>query len=304
MVDFLGFDGNGEGFDQGIFFAQVAESEDVSQSQSIDTVNIEQLQIASCDDVAQIQSIDEVSIIIQPVHDIEIDDVNQGNDIEKVSFLVSEAVDVTNNSQFLEGKPRGSVIINKVVDGINQLIQDKLVDGADDLAIQSSVRTATGVWLDHIGNRVKLPRPYVFADNGNWFGFDGNGVGFDQLPFTPGTEDGVPISDDAYRKLIILRGGQLLTDCSIPSMNAILEGAFESGHYIDNGDMTLDVILDTSLSQEIIIYTVEAGLITKPAGVRINEIYIQDVNGSFGFDGNGVGFDQGPFIQTYSDIAP
>lgn len=212
--------------------------------------------------------------------------------------------DITNNSDLLEGKPRGSITLKALIDSINNIIQTDLIDPVDNLEKQSSILDATGIWLDYIGERLKFPRPFVFAEFGFWFGFDGAGRGFDQAPFTPGTSDGVPISDDAYRKLLILRGGQLLTDCSIPSMNATIEGAFESGHYIDNGNMTLDVILDTSLPPEIIVYTVESGFVTKPAGVRINEIFITDVDGSFGFDGNGVGFDQGPFIQPYSEIAP
>jgi len=213
--------------------------------------------------------------------------------------------DVTGNSSLLEGKVRGSVIITQVVDGINQLIQDQLVDGADNLALQSSILTATGVWLDYIGERLKFPRPYLPEDEVIWFGFDGsNGVGFDQGSFFPGGDPNtVPIADEAYRSLIIVRGAQLLTDCSIPSMDAIIQSAFGSGHYIDHGDMSLDVFLDTSLSDEIIKYTVEAGLITKPAGVRIDNIFISDAEGSFGFEGsNGVGFDQGPFVRVFSDL--
>ncbi len=213
--------------------------------------------------------------------------------------------DVTGNSSLLEGKVRGSVIITQVVDGINQLIQDQLVDGADELAIQSSILTATGIWLDYIGERLKFPRPFIASDEVIWFGFDGsNGVGFDQGPLFPGGDPNtVPIADESYRALIIVRGGQLLTDCSIPSMNAIIQSAFGSGHYIDHGNMTLDVFLDTSLSDDIIKYIVESGLITKPAGVLLENIFISDAEGSFGFDGSdGVGFDQGPFVRVFSDL--
>lgn len=326
MVDFFGFDGNDVGFDQGIFFAQVTDLEDVSQSQSIDTVNIEQNQIITnnnlnqsneidnviieqthdiaCNNINQSQEIDNVDIIFQPVHDIEIDNLNQSTRIDRSEIMAEDLIDVTNNGDLLEGKPRGSVTINYIVDAINQLIQDELVDGAENLEKQTSILTATGIWLDRIGARFLFERPLVFADNGNWFGFDGNGRGFNQAPFTPGVDEGVPIADAPYRRLIILRGGQLITDCSIPSMDATIDAAFQTGHYIDNADMTLDVILDTTLPPEIIVYTVEAGFITKPAGVRINNILITDLNGSFGFDGNGVGFDQGPFAQPYSEISP
>lgn len=210
--------------------------------------------------------------------------------------------DVTNNSDLLEGKPRGSVTLKTLIDSINSIIQTNLIDPACDIEKQSSILTATGIWLDYIGERLKYPRPLIAADNFLWFGFDGNGFGFDQANFTPGGTNKAGIDDESYRALLIVRGGQLLTDCSIPSLNATLQGAFGSGHYIDNGDMTVDVILDNSLDDTIIIAVVESGLITKPAGVKIRNILIADLSGNFGFDGNGVGFDQAVFIRTYEDV--
>lgn len=210
--------------------------------------------------------------------------------------------DVTNNSDLLEGKPRGSTILKNLIDSINSIIQTNLIDPSCDIEKQSSILTATGIWLDYIGERLKYPRPLVAPAEFLWFGFDGNGFGFDQANFTPGGTNKVGIDDESYRALLIVRGGQLLTDCSIPSLNATLQGAFGSGHYIDNGDMTVDVILDNSLDDAIIIAVVESGLITKPAGVRIRNILVADLAGNFGFDGNGVGFDQAVLIRTYEDV--
>lgn len=210
--------------------------------------------------------------------------------------------DVSGNSSLLEGKPRESAELKAIVDGINGIIQDNLVDAADNIEKQISILTATGIWLDYIGSKIDYKRPRIAADDARWFGFDDSGVGFDQAPFTPGGDTKVGIGDEEYRALLIVRGGQLLTDGSIPSMDATIQGAFGNGHYIDNGDMTLDVILDNSQPDLIIAAIVESGLITKPAGVRIREIYIRTLTGTFGFDGAGVGFDQGVFVRTFAEL--
>lgn len=210
--------------------------------------------------------------------------------------------DITGNSSLLEGKPRESLTLKTLIDGINQIIQDLLIDASEDIETQSSILTATGVWLDYIGARIKYPRPLIAPDDFDWFGFDGNGFGFDQANFTPGGTSKIGIDDESYRALLIVRGGQLLTDCSLPSLDATIQGAFGTGHYIDNSDMTLDVILDDTQPDIIIDALVTSGLITKPAGVRINNILISHVSGTFGFDGNGVGFDQGLFVRTIDDL--
>lgn len=211
--------------------------------------------------------------------------------------------DVLDNSDFLEGKPRGSVTLKTLIDSINSVIQTDLVQPACDIEKQSSILTATGIWLDYIGERLKYPRLRLAEDDSTlWFGFDGHGFGFDQQVFSPGVDTTVGINDESYRGLLIVRGGQLLTDCSIPSLDATIQGAFGSGHYIDNGDMTLDIMLDDSQPDVIIIAVVDSGLITKPAGVRINNIYVSHGAYTFGFDGNGVGFDQGLFVRKYEDL--
>jgi len=210
--------------------------------------------------------------------------------------------DVSNNSDLAAGKPRGSAVLKTLIDSINSVIQTDLVQPACDIEKQSSILTATGIWLDHIGERLKYPRLLIAASDFLWFGFDEVGFSFDQATFTPGGDNKVGIDDESYRALLIIRGSQLLTDCSIPSLDATIQGAFGNGHYIDNGDMTVDVILDNSLSDIIIIAIVESGLVTKPAGVRLRNFLIADIAGNFGFDGNGVGFDQAVFVRTYQDL--
>lgn len=91
--------------------------------------------------------------------------------------------DITQNSQHLTGKPRESIELNTIIDGINAMMQHDLIDASSDLAAQGSIITATGIWLDLLGKRLDFPRPYLDSTELEAFGFDDNGVGFDQAPF-------------------------------------------------------------------------------------------------------------------------
>ncbi len=97
--------------------------------------------------------------------------------------------DITNNSSLTEGKPRESLTLRTLIDAINQIIQDKLIDPAEDIETQSSILTATGIWLDYIGGRLLFPRPLIDPAGYDWFGFDGHGFGFDQGLFVRTLDD-------------------------------------------------------------------------------------------------------------------
>lgn len=205
---------------------------------------------------------------------------------------------VKDNSDLLIQQYKNSPNLKGLVDAINCLINDELFLPALELSTQASLLTAEGVFLDRIGEKFGILRPFVSVATLEVFGYDANGLGFDQGPFTDETgNEGVPIADDFYRSLIIARGGQLLTDGSVPSMNNILTAAFGSGHYIDNQNMTMDVRIDGDLDPDIIGIVTSSGLITKPSGVRLINLYNFHDEGGFGFDNNGTGFDQAPFVN-------
>jgi hypothetical protein len=206
--------------------------------------------------------------------------------------------DITNNSDYIAGIAREDDKIKGLVDGITQIIQDNLIDAADAMNTQASILTATGIWLDYWGKRLLYPRPHIPSEEITTFGFDLAGVGFDQAPFYAGDDVGVPITDEVYRVLLIARGGQLLTDGSIPSLNSVLFAAFGFGHYVDHGDMSLSVIFDGAVDTLTAQVIADTDIIIKPCGVRIRAIQVTHENGSFGFDGNGVGFDQQPFSDV------
>lgn len=181
--------------------------------------------------------------------------------------------DITNNSQYTTGKPRESITLKSIIDGINDLIQTELIDFAEDIEKSISILTATGIWLDWIGARLNFPRPTLAQDDFEVFGFDGHGVGFDQASFWDGSDYGIGVTDETYRTFLIARGGQLLTDGSIASMTAVLVAAFgEGNYYVDNGDMSLDVILNPDMDDAMMSLVQTTDLLTKPAGVKISII--------------------------------
>ena len=208
--------------------------------------------------------------------------------------------DITNNSQYRTGKPRESVELKAIIDGINELVQIQLIDCAQDIETQSSILTATGIWLDYYGARFNFPRPYFPPDQFTVFGFDDNGLGFDQAPFGSGETANQPISDDLYRSWIISRGGQLITDGTLPSLNSIVQTAFGSdAYYVDHGNMSMSVNISSSFTSQEVEAIIEAGVIPKPCGVRIRVLYNDVATDVFGFDGNGFGFDQAPFVTEF-----
>lgn len=204
-------------------------------------------------------------------------------------------MDVTLNSKKLILQDRGTNI-QELLDGINAIIQEFLIEPTLELEAQNNVDTATSVFLDHIGTRIKLQRPGVPSETVESFGFDDNGVSFDQGNFGTSAELD-PVADVIFRRYLKARGGQLLTDGTIGHMSSVIQQAFEAGHYIDNQDMTMDVRIDIPLEPWEIDLMIETGLITKPAGVRIRYIYNTDSGSGFGFDDNGDNFDQSGFAQ-------
>ena len=210
--------------------------------------------------------------------------------------------EVTNKSQYITGKIRGSTEIKVLIDGLNQLIQDELIDAAEALESNASVLTAEGVWLDLIGQRINFPRPFFPPDQFTTFGFDDNGLGFDQGPFATGETANQPVSDTLYRQWLIAKGGSLLIDGTLASLNSVVQAAFDDdSEYIDHGNMTMTLILSggTYTFQEIEAI-VDAGFLPKPCGVSVRLLYNNINNDIFGFDGTGYsGFDQDPFLTEY-----
>lgn len=196
---------------------------------------------------------------------------------------------------------RNSPRIVSLLESFCGIVEEDLIAAANQLALESAVATASGFYLDLIGERVELARPGVPSSETKIFGFEGqdDSVGFDQGRFSNIGEDPsyIPVDDLTYRRFLIARGSELITDGSQPDLSRVAEKAYGNATYLDNQDMTTTIIL-SGISDEIAIIANQIGLLPKPAGVRIASIQVVHPELAFGFEGqaDSVGFDQSPFV--------
>ena len=94
-------------------------------------------------------------------------------------------------------------------------LRDEVLTALDRLDLMRSVDDAEGVWLDALGLRLGIRRPYTsnpLVDRR--FGFGTAGEPFDQVPFRgDAANDAVyPLPDTSYRRLVKARARLVLGD--------------------------------------------------------------------------------------------
>ena len=88
------------------------------------------------------------------------------------------SIDITENQDLLIEQWKLAPRFNALLDGLTSLMQSQLVDPICFIGDQRIIEGAEGVFLDHIGQRLGLPRGFdvearpVGADE--FFGFDGD----------------------------------------------------------------------------------------------------------------------------------
>ena len=170
-----------------------------------------------------------------------------------------------------------------------EVAQEELLDALSDLRDATSLEHAKGVWLDYLGERLGVRRPWTTRSATDpSFGFDDAGVGFDQgvMHDERGILPTGPIGDNLFLKLLRARVFTLLSLGTIDDMRWAVEVIDPSASVRDNHDMSFD--LYTSMSYEIGLAD-SYGCLPRPSGVRMDVVE----RGAFGFDDAGVGFDQG-----------
>ena len=123
-----------------------------------------------------------------------------------------------------------------------------------------NVETAQGVFLDYWGAIVGVKRTT--------------------------TMDGVAymLDDDAFRELIMFRTAVNVSNASIMSINELLAELFDIPiAVVDNGNMTMRIFVDRSISNGMLAMLHFYGYILKPAGVGYEIVLTYD--GTFGFYG-------------------
>lgn len=148
------------------------------------------------------------------------------------------------------------------------------------------IRTASGHGLDIWGKIVGVGRFLKVSEKHHYFGFDeslsSGGYTYDPQPFGQapffdgkGTTSTIRLTDDSYRRLIMVKAMANITDCTIPSINAALMYLFKSKGvcYVRNdGGMTISYIFEFELSAADMAIVKDSGALPAPAGVTVNII--------------------------------
>ena len=154
------------------------------------------------------------------------------------------------------------------------IVDEELTTPLIELEQTTRIATAEGEWLDRIGVRLGVDRPFTADMTFARFGFDGSdGVGFDQGPFDSvisALVNTVPVGDAYYRCLLGIRGRALLGSGSVPDLEAMLVSEFDNVRVEDNADGTVTVRNVANDTRQELATIVEAVIRqAMPAGVAV-----------------------------------
>ena len=189
---------------------------------------------------------------------------------------LAKRIDVHANAGLLIQQWQQAPRMRALVDALQGVMYDHLVKPLGEMEERLRMDIAEGVWLDFIGERLMLPRPATDIGNFAFFGFHGSGgVGFDQGPFATVVEalsTRVPVGDEFYRKLLMMRAAVLLSDSSVGSLEAAIDHVFPGIRYRDGGDMTVAIRGEhRDLDYRNILAALDTvGGLPSPAGVELS----------------------------------
>ena len=191
----------------------------------------------------------------------------------------------------LIGQYRAAEVLRGAVQTFIDALRIHIDEPLARLELMRQIDEAEGVWLDYIGRRVGLRRPYstrVATDPR--FGFDEAGTGFGQAPFAGDAVNDAtgPIGDPMFRRFIRARAILLHGDGTLATFERAAQAIDPGARVADQFDMRVRV--STAIRWQFELAD-SAGALPRNAGVGI--IYAE--RGRFGFDEAGVGFDLGPF---------
>jgi hypothetical protein len=149
-----------------------------------------------------------------------------------------------------------------------------------------NVQTAVGYGLDVWGRIVGVDRVLQVSAQNIYFGFNEaflhsstqGSQPFNQQPFYSGPENttSYALGDNDYRTLILAKAATNISDCSIPSINAILRylfGSFGNAYVENTGAKTMNYRLNfTPTNVQIAIFQ-NTNVIPRPAGVKATLVW-------------------------------
>ena len=192
-----------------------------------------------------------------------------GNPMTALSLrsFVPPAYKIEATADLLIGQWKEAATLNRVVEIFLEVVQEEIVDAVNRLQLMGVIETAEGVWLDYIGERLGIIRPWILITTDERFGFDDAGVGFDQARFADAIsalEPRAPIGDMLFRQILKARRRLMRTGGGIGDYEAAIQELDSAASVVDNHDMTVTV---TTTQQGNIEIAERVGAIVLPAGV-------------------------------------
>lgn len=173
--------------------------------------------------------------------------------------------------------------LKSLIYSFNQAVGiEDFIDNFYDMAW--NIQTAQTYGLDVWGKIVVVSRQLTVTENQIYFGFNeatsdppvvDDPQPFNQAPFYSGEvlTSTVTLTNDIYRKLIMLKAAANISDCTIPNLNKLLQYMFsEQGRcYVRvDGPMTMSYVFEFSLSTAELAIVQSSGALPAPAGVTVN----------------------------------
>ena len=197
------------------------------------------------------------------------------------------------SSDLLIGQWRNAKRIAGIIKIFTSAMQTHLHGAMANLARMRRIETAKGVWLDYIGARIGVERPYATATADDpRFGFEGSGRSFDAAPFLGASVNAArfPLPDVVFRRVLTAKG---ITDIGVgdfDSLERAIHAIDPAAKVKDNLNMTIDVLTDIKWQIEL---ADRLSALPRTAGVTLSYRDRQ----RFGFEGSGgLPFDQGVFV--------
>jgi hypothetical protein len=141
-----------------------------------------------------------------------------------------------------------------------------------------NVKTATGYGLDVWGRIVGVSR-YVNMSRSHRLGFATGFYPYNSAPWFDNNlaTNNLRLADDAYRLLIMVKALANLSNCSAPSLNALLRMMFPATrgrcYVVDTGNMKFSYVFEfTPTDTEVAILT-GSTVMPHPAGVAVSFIF-------------------------------
>ena len=159
-----------------------------------------------------------------------------------------------------QGKPRMAAVLGVWLD----VLDEEITQPRKRLLAMLNPNTAEGVWLDKLGERIGLQRPWTPSSLFDEFTLGEHG--WDEAPWgrLETLEARTPVSDGEYRSIVLAGAHEVACNGTLACQLRAMKLLDPDATIVDNHDMTVTL----TIRDGILLLANRAGLLIGPAGVR------------------------------------